>query len=82
MWNKKPEDMTKNEAIDELYEMKEIFAGYEELGQGISTKETVRYRQIQARLGVLDKAALDKFLGKQYWNAVIDENLVRYSEED
>lgn len=38
------EDMTDDQLADEIIYAEEVFESYEEYGQGISTKETVRHR--------------------------------------
>ena len=47
---KAPFDMTTEEILSELEWIGELFEEYEQIGQGISTKETVRQRSLQAEL--------------------------------
>lgn len=60
LFGKKIEDMTtKGEVQDAIYSMEDTFRDYREIGQGISSKESVTHRELKERL--VDLEIMERF---------------------
>jgi hypothetical protein len=61
-YGKDIETLSMDSLLNELEWMRDTYVECIKIGQGISTKESVYYRQLKARLGQLDQEKLADFL--------------------